>query len=301
MFLTLRRAGVLAAALLALQASASAQLRTGHAIPGYYGLESSVPPPLGLSYENATVVYHSGSQRDRHGDSAAIPGEITSVSNHSTLTWKSPWLLLGGNWVMRARVPITNSENNPYSTALSTTGFNIGDILLEPMALYWEGNRHYFHLSYGFWLDSGEFTYERNDGHGKGFTTHQASMGVTAYTSAKRDWHISVLGRYELHGSMQGADLTPGQNVTIDWAVGKHLNERWNAGLVGYAVWQTSSEKGADGNGDQGFYGTAAAGGEVRYALPQWKGDFRARAIMEFNAFNRPEGAMLFLGINFGF
>jgi len=301
MLLTLRRVGLLAAALLAIHAPASAQLRTGHAIPGFHGLESSVPPPLGLSYENATVVYYSSLQRDRHGhESSTISGDITHVSNHSTLTWGSPWIILGANWVMRVRIPIANSENHPFATSLSTTGFNVGDLLVEPISLYWEGNRYHVHLGYGYWLDTGEFDYASNDNHGKGFASHQATLGVTAYTSSRRDWHISMLARYELHDSIDGADLIPGQNITVDWAVGKHLSERWNAGLVGYGVWQTSSERGEDGNGDQGFYGTAGVGGEVRYAMPDWRGDIRLRAIYEVNAYNRPEGTMLFLGLNFG-
>jgi hypothetical protein len=301
MYLTLRRAGVLAAAIIALHASASAQLRTGHAIPGFYGMESSVPPRLGFRYENAMVAYSSDTQKGRDGGATQPGKRISHLSNHSTLTWTSPWLLFGGNWVMSARIPITNSETNPHSTSIVSDGVGLGDILLEPLTLYWEGNRHYFHMKYGFWVNSGEFDYDSSASRGKGFTTHQASMGVTFFPRPKRDWHVSLLGRYEFHSDIEGADLTPGQDLIVDWSVGKHLSERWNVGLVGYGLWQVSAEKGEDGNDDQGYYGAAAAGAEVRYAMPDWGGDLRLRGFWEFNAFNRPEGLMLFAGLNFGF
>jgi hypothetical protein len=98
---------------------------------------------------------------------------------------------------------------------------------------------------------------------------------------------------------MSGKDLTPGDDIILDWGVGKHLNERWNAGAVGYAVWQTSADRGADSNAAFGYYGTAAVGAEVRYVPDAWQGELIARGYYEFGSFNRPEGQMFFLGLNF--
>ena len=290
-------------ALVAAIATASrceAQLRTGHAIPGYHGLEVGQAPKFGLSYQNITTFYSASTQTDRNGDSVGS-GSISVLTNHNTITYMSPWLFMGGNLVMRATVPLTNAEPNPFSTSITSDGVGLGDIYLQPLSVYWEGRHHKVTFGYAYWLDNGSFSADSNDNLGKGFDTHEASLGMTYYPTKALDWHMSILGRYELHGSVDGADIEPGQNVVVDWSVGKHLDERWNVGAVGYGVWQTSSEKGTEGNGDEGYYGTAALGGEVRYAKPEWEGDITVRALYEFNSFNRPEGQFLYVGFNIGF
>ncbi len=289
-----------ALAALALSLPASAQLRTGHAIPGFHGLEVGVAPASGFSYENATVLYTSSKQTDRNGNELGA-GSLTSFSNHSTFTYATPWLLFGANVVVRARIPIANSEPNPHTTDLSSNSLGLGDIYLQPLSLYWEGAHHRVTFGYAYWMDTGKFTPGARDNIGKGFATHEGSLGLTYYPSKTRDWHMSVLARYEINGGLDGSDLKPGQGLMVDWSVGKHLNERWNVGAVGYGVWQVTRESGADGNTDAGYYGTAAIGGEARYSMPDWNGDLVMRGYYEFNSFNRPEGQMLFVGLNFGF
>lgn len=292
-----------AAALLALATltgSANAQLRTGHSIPGFHGLESSVLPPIGLSYENTSLIYTSDTMTDANGNSQKT-GSIRALSNHSKITYVTPWLLLGGNFVMSATVPLVNTAPNPHTTDLASAGIKLGDIRLEPVSISWEGNKHILTMGYAYWWDTGSFDANRRDNAGKGFVTHEASLGVTYYPTEKRDWNISVLGRYELHESMSGIDLKPGEDFILDWSVGKHIGERWNVGAVGYGVWQTTREEGADGNTTIGYYGSAAFGGEARYRMPNWNGDIAARGYYELNSFNRPEGQALFLELNFGF
>lgn len=291
---------VLLFAVATLATPSPAQLRTGHAIPGFYGLEVAKVPVLGLSYQNATTFYTSSTQTDRNGNSAP-GGSISVFTNHNTLTYVSPWLLFGGNLVMRASLPLTNAEPNPHTTDITSDGLGLGDVYLQPLSMYWEGHHHLVTFGYAYWLDNGSFSASARNNRGKGFDTHEASLGLTYYPSKERDWHMSILGRYEMHGSMSGADLKPGQDIILDWNVGKHLNPRWNVGLTGYGVWQTSREGGSDGNGDVGFYGTAALGAEARYAMPDWRGDITLRALHEFNSFNRPEGEFVFLGFNLGF
>lgn len=256
-------AGLLAA--LALASAANAQLRTGHAIPGFHGSEFAVAPPLGLSYENATVFYTSSQMTDQNGNETGS-GSISSFSNHNTLTYNTPWLIFGANLALRARIPFVNSEPNAHTTNITSDGIGLGDIYLQPLSLYWEGNRHLFNFGYAYWLDTGQFTPGARDNLGKGFTSHEVSLGMTYYPTAKHDWHMSLLGRYEFHDKLEGADLDPGDDIVIDWSVGKRLNERWNVSAVGYGVWQATRESGADGNVDIGFYGTSSLG--VRRSMP---------------------------------
>ena len=117
---------------------------------------------------------------------------------------------------------------------------------------------------------------------------------------AKR-WNLSLLGRYGRHGQVDGLDLRPGDDLVLDWAAGRRLGERWNAGLVGYGVFQTSRDEGADANKGVGYYGNGGIGFGVKYDLPSIAGSAELRAYQEFSSYNHTEGQTGVLGLNFRF
>ena len=280
--------------------SASAQLRTGHSIPGFLGLELGSAPAPGLHLENMTLLYSADVQANRNGDDVGV-NSLSALSNQSTLSWSTPWNILGARFVKRAGLPLATTEMNPHTTELGTGSLGLGDIYLQPLSLYWEGERHRVNFGYAYWMDTGSYSASADDNTGKGFDTHEFSLGMTYYPKRWSEWHMSAMTRFEFHGNVDGLDLDPGGDIVLDWSVGKRTSERWNVGLAGYGVWQTSRDSGLDANGNDGFYGTAGVGGEARYSMPQWNGDLVMRGFYEFNAFNRPEGLALFLGLSYGF
>ena len=294
-----------ACASLALVASAGAQsnaaLHTGHAIPGFHGFESSVRPPLGLSFDNVTMFYRADMDTDRHGNDTGTSGSVQHLSNHSTLNWLSPWRIFGANYVARLRVSLANSAPHPRSIDAGNRGFKIGDTYLEPLSLYWLGERGYLSFRYGLWWDTGSFEAGNLNSSGKGFKTHQVSLGFTYYPDVAKRWNLSLLGRYGRHGQVDGLDLRPGDDLVLDWAAGRRLGERWNAGLVGYGVFQTSRDEGADANKGVGYYGNGGIGFGVKYDLPSIAGSAELRAYQEFSSYNHTEGQTGVLGLNFRF
>jgi len=306
MFATLRKSllRTLAAtglgAALAVDASAQvdAALHTGHSIPGFHGFESCVRPPLGVSYDNVTIFYTASRETDRDGNDAGTSGSVNHLSNHSTVTWLSPWRIFGANYTARARVSLANSAPHPRSLSAGNGGFDIGDTYLEPLGLYWPGEKGYLSLRYGLWLDTGDFDSADPDSIGKGFRTHQFSLGFTYYPDKDRRWNLSLLGRYGRHEKIDGLDLRPGDDVVVDWSAGHKFGERWNAGLVGYGVFQSSRDKGADAS-SRGYYGNAAVGVGARYDLPSIHGSAELRVYQEFNSFNHTEGQTAAFGVKF--
>ena len=299
----LPHAALCAAATLALAPGAVAQttspLHTGHAIPGFYGLESSLRPTLGMSYSNRSVAYYATTQRDRGGDDAGVDGEVTHLSNFTTATWMSPWLLFGANVVMSATLPIQNSAQNPRSLDAGNDGIKIGDVYLQPLTMYWPLERGGLSLGYGVWLPTGRFDAADANSVGKGFLSHEVSFGWTHSPFRDEDWHYSVLARYSFHSEVDGLSLTPGDDLVVDWSLGKHVGERWNLGVLGYGVFQTSRDKGSDANRDLGYYGVGALGFEARYDMPNWGGYASARLYQEFQAYNHTEGQLGVLSLNF--
>jgi hypothetical protein len=300
---TIRRAACLGAALLALPAGAFAQtgapLYTGHAIPGIHGLESSSRPARGFSFENLSVYYTASKETDRHGKDTHNSGEVQHLSNHTTTTWLSPWRVFGANFAMSLRLALTNSEPNSRSLKADDGGGILGDVYVEPMALYWPGKKGIVSFRYGYWFDNGDFDWQSNSNAGKGFTSHQFALGWTYYPQKDRKWQYSIMNRFSIHEHVSGLDVRPGDDLVVDWNVGRHLSERLNVGLAGYGVFQTSRDQGADSNQDIGYYGSTALGGIARYSLPDLGGHAYVRLYHEFSTFNHTEGELLIFGLKF--
>lgn len=274
-------------------------LHTGHAIPGFYGFESSVRPPTGMSYDNLLHLYNAETELDRDGNDTGTSGSVRHLSNHFTATWTSPWKIFGGLYAARATISIGNSAPHARSLDSGNRGFKFGDTYFEPLALYWPGEKGFASFRAGWWLDTGDFEAGNNNSSGKGFQTRQMSFGFTYYPYEDRLWHTSALIRWGQHTKVDGLDLRPGDDIVLDWSFGKHLTDRWNAGMVGYGVWQTSRDKGADANEDIGFYGTSALGLGARYEMPSWGGFAELRVYQELNSFNHTEGQAVAFQANF--
>jgi hypothetical protein len=292
-----------ALALLALAASsASAQttpLQTGHAVRGWYGLEAVSRPSLGMSYANRTMLYSASTERDRDGNDTGADGSISQFANYTTASWMSPWLIFGGNYVASVTLPLLDSGQNPRGLDYGSDGFGLGDLQLQPLQLYWPLERATIQFGYSLWLPTGKFDSADTDNKGKGFLSHEFNFGWTHRPFVDESWHYSIVSRMSFHGSVDGLDATPGDDLLLDWSAGKRLGERWNVGLLGYGVFQTSRDRGADANEAIGFYGLGAAGIGARYELPDWGGHAGLRLYQEFQAFNQPEGQLAVLELAF--
>jgi hypothetical protein len=274
-------------------------LYTGHAIPGFWGMESSVRPPRGLSYENLAVFYAASREKDRNGVTKTGSGEVKHLSNHTTVTWRSPWRILGGTHVARLRMTLVSNAQNPRSLAASNDSGSLGDTYLEPLALYWEGEHGTVHFRYGIWQDTGSFSADSATNVGKGFSSSQATLGTTQYLDEERSLHYSLLVRYSTHSKVSGLNLRPGDEVILDWNIGTNLNERLSMGIGGYGVFQTSRDHGGDANEEIGFYGVGGIGFMGRYTLPDWTGNAYFRLFQELNAYNHTEGILAVVGVDF--
>ena len=49
---------------------------------------------------------------------------------------------------------------------------------------------------------------------------------------------------YEVNGKIEGADVTPGQRMTLEWGISQYLTERLEVCVQGGNNWQISDDKG---------------------------------------------------------
>lgn len=278
---------------------ADEQLRIGHETPGFFGLEASTIPAWGLSYQTTGIYYTAQKQTNRHGRSDGTRGTLQHASAFGTVTWRSPWKILGGEYVTRLRTSLVANAPNPRGLNAGSDGLDIGDTYAEPMALYWNGEKGVVSLRYGWWFDTGHYAAEDANSSGKGFTSQVTTLAFTYYPHPDRLWNYSLTGRYSTHGKVSDRNVRPGEDIVLDWSIAKRLNPNWNVGLAGYGVFQTKKDRGADAATELGYYGKAALGVAARYSVAEYGNNAFARLYQEFNSFNHTEGTVLVLGLNF--
>ncbi len=278
--------------LVVLLASAGVQAQeTGHYIPGLVGLKSAPVPAPGFYYANLTLSYTFDRINDPDGKPTTLDADVNILGNVNSFIWIVEPEILGARYGLQVNIPITNRAYLPGEAALNQAGkTGIGDIYIQPLNMGWSNTRNHFNLAYGFFAPTGRFQSGGLNNTGKGFWTHMFTVGDTVFLDPDRTWHASATFRYETHTKKEGVDRTAGDDIVLDWGVGKTLGT-FDLGLVGANTWQVTREKGMDSVSTK--YSANAVGGEVQYAIPQARLSLRFRANFDVRARDRAEGILL--------
>jgi hypothetical protein len=243
-----KRGFAIAIAMIAsLGAGASAQNRGVYPL-GMSATGSGIVADPGLSYSNMFLFY----SRDR---SVGPAGEVIATGQNSvlmdmnTIAWVGEKRVLGDvKFSMTATVPIANNSLSSDLNGAINGGGGLADSFYQPAIFGWHFERVDIKAAYGFLAPTGSFDPKANDNVGSGYWTHVVSSGQTFFPTESRRTAISAFQMYEVHGSQSGTDLRPGDTMNLDFSVLQTLPERGatrvQAGLVGYAAWQTSAKTG---------------------------------------------------------
>ena len=284
---------VVGLALLVSPAAVDGQTLTGHYSPGLFGLRSAHSFPMGFSYLNVTNIYYAGEVKDNDGQISTLAKPVSVVANINGVLWGRRVDALKANFNAGVAVPIANLALNPETLDLDPERVGISDIFLIPALLSWDFGRVVTRVHYGLFLPTGSFAVGSVSNRGKGFWTHALASAVTAYLDPDKAWHASVHGTYEIHTKQKESDIKPGQNIVIEWGVGRTWNNAFNMGLIGHNVFQTTDQVNADGSGT-GLkkYRVNGIGAEFGYrTASRWA--FITRWYLEYAARNRPEGTTI--------
>jgi hypothetical protein len=175
---------------------------------------------------------------------------------------------------------------------LADSAFRIGDINAEPFVIEWHQPGYDFGFVYGFFAP----TAERNDAQpalpGKGYWTNYAGVAGTYYFDDDRTWSLSALSRYEMSGERRDTDITPGDNLSFEWGLGRNVEKVLDVGVSGYCSWQTTLDSGSDidyvNTRDRVF----GIGPELQYFSPTYKFAYHFRYWWEFEARDRSQGTI---------
>ncbi len=121
-----------------------------------------------------------------------------------------------------------------------------------------------FALSYGFYAPVGKYntstvtlpvvgpgTVENADNLSYGFWTHQFQGAVAWYPMTNKATAVIAALTYETNGKKEDFDLTPGDNLTLNWGISQFLPLRKDLSLLlevgpaGYDTWQITHDSGS--------------------------------------------------------
>jgi len=233
----------------------------GHYSPGIEGIRAGTVPPPGTYYVGYLVNYDVDSLKAPGSDSDIPLKNTGSVSAAaSRIAHVTNKKFLGADFGMETVIPILRKDFDFEALGYDDDETAIADIYLSPLALGWHGPRWDASASLGVWLDTADA--DNLVDAGNGYNSYMISLGGTAYFGNDREVSVSALSRYELHGD-NDAGFEPGDQLTLEWGIGKRIMPGVDVGLVGYDQWQTTDDKGTGASNET--FSKHAIGVEVTY------------------------------------
>ena len=289
----------LAALSLAIRPASAQQL--GYKLLGSAGIDAGVQPPPGLAIVSQTLSYAANELRDRDGDPVPIDGlrmRATGSALGVSYTVKkssSPYLTFA------AGLPLARIRVSSDQPAASLNGFGFSDLFVQPIKLGWRNRQFDVVSAYVVYAPTGHFEPRGNASTGRGYWTHQLSLGGALFADSTRSRRASVLVSFEQNTRKRGIDITRGDMLQVQGGAGTSVAAGVILGVAGYALWQVTPDRGGDippplRDGRSRVFGL---GPEVGVTIPQYRTRVTLRAEREFGVTSRPEGVVIALGLVF--
>ncbi|SDW84904.1 Uncharacterized conserved protein [Lutibacter oricola] len=266
---------------------------TGHYTPGVQGLKVASLPPPGFYYIMHNVYYTADTYYDGNGDKAPIDFDITVFANVHRFLYVWEDVIFGANYGVHVLVPTTYTDISISDFGVNDNKFGVGDIVIEPLILSWNKQKFDAIVALAAIAPTGSYDVNEAASPGKSFWSTMLTFGGTYYFNESKSWHASILNRYEIHGEKKDFDVTPGDDLTFEWGIGKTIvsDQIWGVGVGGYAHWQLTEDKGNDVLYDSSVKDKVfAIGPEVTCYIPKAKLNLELRGQFEFGAVDRPQG-----------
>ena len=288
---------LLGALALPLRPTAAQQL--GYKLLGSAGIDAGVQPSTGVAIVSQTLHYDASELRDRQGNVVPIDGlsmKATGSALGVSYTSKpkgAPYLTFA------AGLPVADIHVSSDDPATSLNGYGFSDMFVQPVKLGWRQRRYDVVTAYVAYVPTGHFEPRSGVSPGRGYWTHQLSLGGALFADSTRTHRISALASYERNTRKRGIDIRRGDMFQIQGGAGASVKRLAVIGLAGFALWQVKPDRGADipvklrGERTRVF----GLGPELGLTIPQWKTRLALRAEREFGVTSRPRGTVIALRV----
>jgi len=286
--------------LLLLPLQAAAQQQLGQKVLGAVGINAGVQPEVGLYVIDKLLFYNSGTIRDRNGDEVPIRGldvDVVATVLGLGYTFKpkhAPY------FTVSAGVPLASVSLSTDVPLASVDRAGFGDAIVQPLRVGWRAKHYDVVGSYTMYIPTGQAE-PRGTGIGRGFWTHQLSLGGAAYPHRDRTRRISALLSYDINGWKRDIDIKRGNTLQVQGGAGIVLKKMLLVGVAGFALWQVTDDRGRDvppavrGARTRVF----GLGPEIDFTIPQTPLAFEARYEWELGTRARVEGDILVIGLTY--
>jgi len=218
---------------------------------GLSASNSGVAAQPGFTYSNSFLFYARDEQVGGNGEILAT-GQQAVLLDMNTILWGSKeriaWLG-SASFSCAATIPIANNSLSSTTQGAISGGGGLGDSYFQPVILAWQNARVDVRGILGVLAPTGRFNPGATNNVGNGYWTPVIAAGQTFYPSADRRTTVSVFEMYEFHGTQTGTGIHPGETLDLDYSIMQAFSlpqkdARLQAGVVGYAAWQTTAKTG---------------------------------------------------------
>jgi hypothetical protein len=269
---------------------------TGHYPPGQSGIRGASTPQRGFVLTNFNRLFTNLEITDASGSAAGTVDELR-YANITMFTWTTGTKVFGMTYGALAGIPFATGDLRPTAGEAASSGFGLGDILITPVSLYLARGTFDFQVQFTVWTASGRYAPGATDNRGSGFASLVYSVGGVYYPKGNRQaWSVSAVARIEQNFEQRGSGVHPGDDIVIDWGVGRVLRKgkhAIDAGISGFGTWQLTTQEGGSAE-NAPRYRFLGAGPEASVALTNSLA-LRVRAHWEFNAHNVIRGNNLWI------
>jgi len=270
----------------------------GHKLLGGIGIDAGVQAEPGLYLSDRIIRYDANRLRDRNGDLVPIRGlnvDVVANAFGASLTLKpknAPYLSFA------FALPLADISVNANDPRIAVDRSGFADIFVQPLKLGWRLPRGDVVTSCAFYAPTGRFEPRGREGVGRGFWSHQFSLGGAVFSGREREIRASALLSYDLNLRKHGIDIRRGNTLQIQGGAGVRVARIATIGIAGFALWQVTDDSGTDippmlrGARDR-VYGL---GPEFDLLIPALRARLEMRAEWDFGVRSRPEGRILVAG-----
>jgi len=251
---------------------------------------AAVPPPgtYLLDYANFTT-YDRLNGDD--GQSLVPDFKVDAFANVMRVVHVTDRRILGATYAVQAIVPVVDLSVRAGGGRSHVTG--IGDIVVNPMVLSWKAGDVHITAGIDIFLPTGGFKASRLANIGRNYVTFEPVLAVSYLPKSGFDLSAKIM--YDLNTRNPDTKYLSGQELHVDFALGKTFKNGLGVGAAGYVVHQTTDDSIRDApalaSGNRGR--VFAIGPTVKY--PVGKALLMAIWQHEVSASNRPQGDKFWL------
>ncbi len=263
---------------------------------GTIGLDAGSKPTAGIALVDTFAVYQSSTLADRNGNHVPVGLDLDAFAGvfGASVTFDLP-KKLPISYTASIGLPMAHVTLNTENPFASIDRFGLGDVFVSPIKIGWRVERFDMVIAYAIYVPTGRFEPAGSGGIGRGFWTHQVSIGGTIHFDKARTWTLSALVSHDTNLQKRQIDITRGDTLQAQGGFGKTFCHVVTVGIAGYWLQQVTDDVGSDlpnvlrGARDRAW----GLGPEIDVVIPSIRSRLAVRYEHDFAVTSRPEGEIV--------